>query len=59
MDQEFVELLNRIKSQVREEMPRLNRLNREHFFSDLNEWAYEKYEEALLEEELEMQNYDE
>lgn len=59
MEQEFVELLNRIKSLVREEMPKMDRLNREYFFSDLNEWAYEKYEEALLEEELEMQNNDE
>lgn len=59
MEKEYKELLANIKSQVLDEIAKMDRDNREEFFNELNEWAYEKYEEALLEDELEMQNYDE
>ncbi len=32
---------------------------REEFYNDLHEWAYGKYEETLLCQEAEMQNYEE
>ena len=59
MEKEYKELLANIKSQVLDEVAKMDRDNREEFFNELNEWTYEKYEEALLEDELEMQNYDE
>lgn len=59
MEKEYKELLANIKIQVLDVITEMDRDNREEFFNELNEWAYEKYEEALLEDELEMQNYDE
>lgn len=59
MEKEYKELLANIKRQVLDEVAKMDRDNREEFFNELNEWTYEKYEEALLEDELEMQNYDE
>jgi len=37
----------------------MDRDDREEFFNRLNEWSYEKYEEALLESELETPDYSE
>lgn len=59
MEKEYKELLANIKNQVLDVITEMDRDNREEFFNELNEWTYEKYEEALLEDELEMQNYDE
>ena len=59
MKKEYKELLANIKNQVLDVITEMDRDNREEFFNELNEWTYEKYEEALLEDELEMQNYDE
>ncbi len=59
MDKKFKELLENIKSQVFDVITEMNRDDREEFFNRLNEWSYEKYEEALLEDDLEMQDYEE
>lgn len=59
MDKKFKELLENIKSQVLDVITEMNRDDREEFFNRLNEWSYEKYEEALLEDDLEMQDYEE
>lgn len=59
MDKKFKELLENIKSQVFDVITEMNRDDREDFFNRLNEWSYEKYEEALLEDDLEMQDYEE
>lgn len=40
-------------------IPEMDRDDREEFFNRLNEWPYEKYEEALLESELETPDYGE
>ena len=58
MKKEYKELLANIKNQVLDVIAEMDRDNREEFFNELNEWTYEKYEEALLEDELEMQNYE-
>lgn len=58
MEKEYKELLANIKNQVLDVITEMDRDNREEFFNKLNEWTYEKYEEALLEDELEMQNYE-
>ena len=58
MKKEYKELLANIKNQVLDVITEMDRDNREEFFNELNEWTYEKYEEALLEDELEMQNYE-
>ncbi len=58
MKKEYKELLANIKNQVLDVIAEMDRDNREEFFNKLNEWTYEKYEEALLEDELEMQNYE-
>ncbi len=59
MDKKFKELLENIKSQVFDVITEMNRDDREEFFNRLNEWSYEKYEEALLEDDLKMQDYEE
>ena len=59
MDKKFKELLENIKNQVLDVITEMDRDEREEFFNRLNEWSYEKYEEALIEEDAEMQNYEE
>lgn len=59
MDKKFKELLENIKKQVLDVITEMDRDDREEFFNRLNEWSYEKYEEALIEEDIEMQDYEE
>lgn len=59
MDKKFKKLLENIKNQVLDVITEMDRDEREEFFNRLNEWSYEKYEEALIEEDAEMQNYEE
>ena len=55
----FNELLENVKTQILDVFPEMDRDDREEFFNRLNEWSYEKYEEALLESELETPDYGE
>ena len=59
MDKRFNELLENVKNQIHDVFPEMDRDDREEFFNRLNEWSYEKYEEALLESELETPDYGE
>jgi hypothetical protein len=59
MDKRFNELLENVKNQILDVFPEMDRDDREEFFNRLNEWSYEKYEEALLESELETPEYGE
>ena len=59
MDKRFNELLENVKNQILDVFPEMDRDEREEFFNRLNEWSYEKYEEALLESELETPDYGE
>ena len=59
MDKRFKELLENVKNQILDVSPEMDRDDREEFFNRLNEWAYEKYEEALLGSELETPDYGE
>lgn len=59
MDKRFNELLENVKNQILDVFPEMDRDDREEFFKRLNEWSYEKYEEALLESELETPDYGE
>ena len=59
MDKRFKELLENVKNQILDVFPEMDRDDREEFFNRLNEWSYEKYEEALLESELETPDYSE
>lgn len=59
MDKRFKELLENVKNQILGVFPEMDRDDREEFFNRLNEWSYEKYEEALLESELETPDYSE
>ena len=59
MDKRFNELLENVKNQILVVFPEMDRDDREEFFNRLNEWSYEKYEEALLESELETPGYSE
>lgn len=59
MDKKFKELLENIKNQVLDVIAEMNMEDREEFFNRLSGWSYEKYEEALLEDDLEMQDYEE
>lgn len=59
MEKKFNELLESVKNQVLDVIAEMDRDDREEFFNRLNEWSYEKYEEALLEEDVEMQDYEE
>ena len=59
MAKRFNELLENVKNQILDVFPEMDRDDREEFFNRLNEWSYEKYEEALLESELETPDYGE
>jgi hypothetical protein len=59
MDKRFNELLENVKNQILDVFPEMDRDDREEFFNRSNEWSYEKYEEALLESELETPDYGE
>ena len=59
MDKRFNEMLENVKNQILDVFPEMDRDDREEFFNRLNEWSYEKYEEALLESELETPDYGE
>ena len=59
MDKRFKELLENVKNQILDVITEMDNEDREEFFNRLNEWSYEKYEEALLESELEMPDYGE
>lgn len=59
MDKKFKELLENVKSQILDEITEMDSEDREEFFNKLNEWSYEKYEESLLESELETPDYGE
>ena len=59
MDKRFKELLENVKNQILDVFPEMDRDDREEFFNRLNEWSYEKYEEARLESELETPDYSE
>ena len=59
MDKRFNELLENVKNQILDVFPEMDRDEREEVFNRLNEWSYEKYEEALLESELETPDYGE
>ena len=59
MDKRFNELLENVKNQILDVFPEMDRDDREEFFNRQNEWSYEKYEEALLESELETPDYGE
>lgn len=59
MDKRFNELLENVKNQILDVFPEMDRDDREEFFNRLNEWSYEKYEETLLESELETPDYGE
>lgn len=59
MDKRFNELLENVKNQILDVFPEMDRDDREEFFNRLNEWSYEKYEEALLESELVTPDYGE
>ncbi len=53
------EFLDRVKVQILDAGTWLSLEEREEFYNDLHEWAYGKYEETLLCQEAEMQNYEE
>lgn len=59
MDKKFKELLENVKSQILDVITEMDNEDREEFFNELNEWSYEKYEESLLESELETPGYSE
>ena len=59
MDKRFNELLENVKNQILDVITEMDNEDREEFFNRLNEWSYEKYEEALLESELETSDYGE
>ncbi len=59
MEQTAKGALLRIKEDVLEATKDMSSSEREEFFGEINEWTYEKYEEALVEGEPEMQDYEE
>lgn len=59
MRRETKETIGSLKAQMLEATSTLTSEEREEFYSEVNEWTYEQYEEALLCQEPEMQNYKE
>ncbi|MCX4295039.1 MAG: hypothetical protein OSJ56_13395, partial [Prevotella sp.] len=56
---ETKETIDSLKSQMTTAAATLTIEEREEFYNEVNEWTYEQYEEALLCQEPEMQNYEE
>lgn len=52
------EFLDRVKVQVLDAASWLSVAEREEFYSELHDWAYGQYEETLLRQEPEMQDYE-
>lgn len=59
MRRETKEIIDSLKSQMTTAAATLTIEEREEFYNEVNEWIYEQYEEALLCQEPEMQNYEE
>ena len=59
MRKETKETIDNLKARMLETAANLTSEEREEFYSEVNEWTYRQYEEALLCQEPEMQNYDE
>lgn len=57
MDKKFKELLENVKNQILDVITEMDNEDREEFFNRLNEWSYERYEEALLDNEPEPLDY--
>lgn len=58
MKQTAKEAMQRIKDEILEATKEMDSSEREEFYCIINEWTYDKYEEALVEGELEMQDYE-
>ncbi len=59
MDTESTEVLENIKARIEEVAGQLSLQERERLYELLHDWAYRKYEEALIEGyEPEMQDYE-
>lgn len=59
MNKKLKELLENVKNQILDVFPEMDCADREDFFDKLNEWSYEKYEEALLDSEPETPDHGE
>lgn len=58
MRRETKETIDSLKSQMTTAAATLTIEEREEFYNEVNEWTYQQYEEALLCQEPEMQNYE-
>lgn len=58
MRKETREAIGSLKTQMLETAATLTSEEREEFYSEVNEWTYGKYEEALLCQKPEMQGYE-
>jgi hypothetical protein len=58
MRKETKETIDNLKTQMLEVAAALTSEEQEKFYSEVNEWTYGKYEEALLCQEPEMQDYE-
>lgn len=57
MTQEIRTALENIKSQMLEITEHLTIEEQEEFFSEINDWTYDRYEMTLTAQEPEMQDY--
>ena len=59
MDKQAEQALKALKQQATETSLGMGRNEASQFFSELADWAYAKYEAMSINDECEMQNYDE
>lgn len=59
MDKQAEQALKALKQQATESSLGLERDEAAQFFSDLADWAYAQYEAMSIDDECEMQNYEE
>ena len=59
MDKQAEQALKALKQQATETSLGMERNEASQFFSELTDWAYAQYEAMSINDECEMQNYDE
>ena len=59
MNKQTEQALKALKQQATEDSLRMDRNEASLFFSELADWAYTQYEVMSIDDECEMQNYDE
>ena len=59
MEKRQEDILRGVKALITDKLADVEKEERAEFFNDLSEWSYEQYDRSVMEDECEMQNYEE